>query len=162
MEIWCYCGGRVDCEVGVTATRSRIKLIFFIEIRDGSGPADDVDENENNHFHCFVALCAVSVCVWLKVSVLLLKNPYTVWDTHVPLSTLIAHMGKLQNRQLHFKFASGCFYTKIIQRSNRNRNMHIPQSIFLHSLSCQNCLIRFLFTHFQRATLKVMSPLENW
>lgn len=35
-------------------------------------------------------------------------------NTHVPLSTLIAHMGKLQNRQLHFEFTSGrsVFYTK--------------------------------------------------
>lgn len=28
-------------------------------------------------------------------------------NTHVPLSTLIAHMAKLQNRQLHFEFTSG-------------------------------------------------------
>lgn len=29
-------------------------------------------------------------------------------NTHVPLSTWIAHMGgKLQNRQLHFEFTSG-------------------------------------------------------
>ena len=88
-------------------------------------------------------------------------------NTHVPLSALITHVGKLQNRQLHFEFTSGrsvfiekCKKKKLNKNINTN-DAYSTKYIFTFSVLSELCFFFFNQVFPQRATLKVMSHHEN-
>lgn len=122
---------RLNCEGGVKVTGSRTKnqvvvsgiivviiIIILTEIRDGSLQPMTITSLISTIVY-FFNLCSLCLtegeCVvfgscFFDESIFIFHEI----NTHVPLSTLIAHVGKLQNRQLHFEFTSGrsVFYTK--------------------------------------------------